>query len=276
MSYIGEIGKENKIANIGERMNSVNDLPYVDYLIKTQIVKEKLEKIEYTIFDKNGNLEEENFCDSENKLISKITYLYDNSYNKIKETSFDSKGKVNQQINYQYDKNGNLINEIDSISNSIICDYSYKLDINGKIKEKTTNMNGRKVIVESFKYDENGNIFNEIIGYNELGEESYFSDEIKNKNGKYIKDSNDSTYEYDDHGNIVKINHYFNGETEFNYNYVFDKTGNWVKQLEERFHIELDYNHGTRFYIGLGNVTIIKREIEYYDSNKKWWNIFST
>lgn len=272
------IGKKNKMANIWEPTNSIKNLPYLERVINSQIVEEKLKKIEYVFFHKNGNLEEEKSCDSEDNLNSRITYQYDNAKNKIKETSFDSTGKIWNQIIYQYDDNGNLLKEIDAIPNSpnsIIRDYSYKFDLNGNIMEKTFSINEGKIIVESYKYEENGNIFIESIIYNEDGEIEYSSTEIINKNGKFVKDSNDSTYEYDESGNIVKVSHFFNGETEFSYCYVFDKIGNWVKRLEERYHIDFDFYHNTRIYVRIGKVTLIKREIEYYDSDKKWWNIFS-
>lgn len=276
ISYSGIIVKEKKTANLWEAMRSFDDHPY-DFPIKEKIVEEKLEKIDYTYFDKNGNIKEERSCNSDDTLITKIVYRYDNMNNKIEEIDFDSNGDKLLQCIYNYDQNNNLVKEIEYRKGAfepLIREYFIKFDLNCDIKEKITFLNGRKVIEEIYSTMKNGDIQNEIKSYNEVGEIDYSATELWGKNGEKKKDENDTTYEYDEKGNIIEVHYNFLVETVEDYSYEFDEIGNWIKRIKRDSRVFFDYDLGEKIYDTCKEVEITKRFLEYYSEEKKWWNFF--
>ena len=70
----------------------------------------------FTIYDKKGNIIEENDYDSDGSLNSKTTYKYDEKGNKIEENDYDSDGRLDSKTTYkykyEYDKNNNWTQKI--------------------------------------------------------------------------------------------------------------------------------------------------------------------
>ena len=92
----------------------------------------------FTIYDKKGNIIEENDYDSDGSLNSKTTYKYDEKGNKIEENDYDSDGRLDSKTTYKYDEKGNTIEKNY---------YSYS---DGRLDSKIT-----------YKYNEKGNTIEE-------------------------------------------------------------------------------------------------------------------
>lgn len=261
-------------------------------------------------YDSNGNLTEMRHSDYMGMLKSKEVFAYDRQGNKVKEVRYDSNGKTISNEAYSYDLKGNKVEEINyNLNGEMARKFTYLYDDNENLKEIIENkLDGEFIVIWrcSYKYDNhnniieelsfqnelpseshkckyelNGNVFKESIYYDESGRVSWSQECITDKNGRYIKDANNSTYEYDDKGNLIEVHNPANmacEENETYFTYKFDDKGNWVNRLCSSSIIVIDrsdYNYGQKNYLSGNHVEITERVIEYFDNSiLEWINIF--
>lgn len=193
---------------------------------------------------------------------------------------------------YKYNNRGNCIEQIDSSyedgrAYSMLWQNTYNYDINGKIIEEYSYLDGMFAGKYLYKYDKNGDYI-EIISYKDEEDtiptkEIFIRDNkgniIESKKYSYFGDSR-TIYKYDDKGNLIKDEYFFQEDTIstgnlYKYNiendiiekihfdnqtktkyialkfkYKYDSKGNWIKRT--------DYKED-------GSIeNIIKRKIKYY------------
>ena len=202
------------------------------------------------IYDKSGNLIEENRYDKQGDIIEKKKFNSDGKvlYYLTREYS-DNKDIVNEEeYIYEYDKNGTKINEEYYVMSDLISSITFDEDGN-KIKEKkaitsnwhfeilTYGKNGKIIRKDNEYYDED--ILDECFGT------TYEYDEKGNK----IKEEDSGgvyrTYEYDENGNLIEEVHYREysdiecDETEEEVtkviNYIINNEGIPIIQKEKEF-----------------------------------------
>ena len=128
----------------------------------------------FTIYDKKGNIIEENDYDSDGSLNSKTTYKYDEKGNKIEENDYDSDGRLSYKYTYKYDEKGNIIEENHYDSDGRLrSKYTYKYDKKGNMIEANFyNSDGSLSFKFTYKYDEKGNMI-EVTYYDSDGSLNY-------------------------------------------------------------------------------------------------------
>ena len=67
----------------------------------------------FKIYNEKGNKIEENYYNSNGRLIYKNTYKYDEKGNIIEENHYDSNGRLDSKYTYEYDKNNNWTQRIE-------------------------------------------------------------------------------------------------------------------------------------------------------------------
>jgi hypothetical protein len=189
--------------------------------------------------DKKGNIKKRTKL-SPGLTLEEEEFKYDENGKIIERTFWDMYDIKNEKELYKYDEKGNIIEFNQYISN----------------KEFPGSDSFIKVIC-TYKYDDNGN----IIEHNEYTSSKYTSDSICNmKTYNYYNNRAHLTYSYnfhngfienytstfDENGNLIEQTSYetdtdVNGDELINFNtysyfitlneYVFDKTGNWIKQI---------------------------------------------
>ena len=153
----------------------------------------------FTIYDKKGNIIEENDYDSDGSLNSKTTYKYDEKGNKIEENDYDSDGRLDSKTTYKYDEKGNIIEE-------------NHYDSDGRLDSKTT-----------YKYDEKGNtIEKNYYSYSDGRLDSKITYKY-NEKGNTIEEND---YYYSD-GRL-------DSKTTYKYKYEYDKNNNWTQKIQYR------------------------------------------
>lgn len=159
-------------------------------------------------YDEKGNLLNETITDEDGN-VSK----FDNTYNEkgqLLKVVTTNASDYYLSYTYTYDEEGREI--------KVVCEYEDGVEINettydaeGKILKTTWIVEGGEIYSESdYHYDENGKLL-EIL-FTKEGEESGFTKMTYNDKDQLIKEyvlytSNDDytyTYEYDEHGNIIK------------------------------------------------------------------------
>lgn len=248
--------------NLYGKVKSVKELTYDAIQKFSEIIKVKeVSTQEYLlVFNKYGNLIEENMHDFNENFESNITYKYDengnmleiyNTYDEgfkniykydinghnIEMNFYDSNGECLGGNTPKYDERGDLIEEI-----SFDCDRKfngkiiYKYDSNRKNVEKNEYNSDESISVKTtYKYDDNGYL-------------------IERNNQKSSLDgvfNNKDIFKNDDKGNIIEkitVGGDFPGKTVYNYKY--DLKGNWIKRIT--FQNDIPKN-------------IDEREIEYFE-----------
>jgi len=168
------------------------------------------------VFDNSGLLLVHNLYNSYGNLDQRQTYKYDRNGNQIEINKYNSQGKYQGKTNFKYDNKGKWI-EVNAYNAKGI--LIFNSDIGGY--EIVENDNKSDVSIESlynYKYDDNGNIIEENIVNPD-------DDSIKGK----------ITYRFDNMDNMTESNSYkLDGNLERNktFNYYYDKTGNWIKQIK--------------------------------------------
>jgi len=226
--------------------------------------------------------------------LSNTFILYNKEGNLILEKENDDFTENNRDISYyKYNNRGNCIEQIDSSyedgrAYSMLWQNTYNYDINGKIIEEYSYLDGMFAGKYLYKYDKNGDYI-EIISYKDEEDtiptkEIFIRDNkgniIESKKYSYFGDSR-TIYKYDDKGNLIKDEYFFQEDTIstgnlYKYNiendiiekihfdnqtktkyialkfkYKYDSKGNWIKRT--------DYKED-------GSIeNIIKRKIKYYD-----------
>lgn len=160
-------------------------------------------------YNKLGQRIEENNFDVKGNLSAKYKFTYDSDGNKIKSIKYKGDGSLEQTRQYIYE-NGNLTKEkvFDNLDKQTFeYDYMYD-DKNNLLKETFKSVKSNALTIVSI----------ETSTYNESGKRISFS---KITDGKKVT----QTYEYDSNGMLLKYN---NGNTDYNYTYVYDKYNNWT------------------------------------------------
>ena len=114
----------------------------------------------FKIYNEKGNKIEENYYNSNGRLIYKNTYKYDEKGNIIEENYYNSNGRLYSKATYKYDEKGNMIedNFYDSDNGSLIYKNTYKYDEKGNNIEKNNyDSNGRLDSKHTYEYDKNNN-----------------------------------------------------------------------------------------------------------------------
>ncbi len=129
--------------------------------------------------------------DSASNLVRKITYTYNADGLCTEDNSFDPTNRLEKKYTYTYDRKGNCIE-----------DKSFTPD--NVLQKKNT-----------YVYDSDGKLIS-MNSYNGKGD---LEKEV--------------TYRYDYQNNIIdeEVNLSVGGNPVYNYHYVYDKQGNWIKKV---------------------------------------------
>tara|TARA_R110001592_G_C13155930_1_gene748521 strand:- start:1544 stop:2560 length:1017 start_codon:yes stop_codon:yes gene_type:complete len=220
------------------------------------------------LFNKLGQLQEENYYTDKGDLYSKKKYQWSSFFNMSGYTFYNSSGKLVYKISYFYEDTSikkaqkTLIDKIKSWTN---IDLTSTFIVESKV-DKNDNLTQLRYL------DSNGNelVLGELIsGGKSLQLESYnYIINQFNENGDlivYYKINFEKNGEqviikyspiYDANGNILETQKFINGKktskSENEFSYTYDKNNNWIKRINR------DNTYGvTTFYI-------VEREIKYY------------
>ena len=113
----------------------------------------------FKIYNEKGNKIEENYYNSNGRLIYKNTYKYDEKGNKIEENYYNSNGRLYSKTTYKYDEKGNKIEDYHyDEDGKFNYKYTYKYDEKGNIiEENHYDSNGRLDSKYTYEYDKNNN-----------------------------------------------------------------------------------------------------------------------
>lgn len=178
------------------------------------------------LFNRFGNLDEENDYGSLGDLAYKTKYKYNVSGELSEKNMYQSDGSILYRFIYKYKDDENSILLDTYIHNELSGKYIQKYDENGNIVMiKAFNLEGKLEMTTNYSYNEKG-LRTQENGLNHL------------------------LYKYDDYNNIISQTNSEKGSYPITYTYeVFDKEDNWL--------IKTQFNDGMPF-------EMIKREIEYY------------
>jgi len=204
------------------KVNSLSETSYLAIEKNDEILKGKIsadisdEFGQLLVFDNTGLLLVHNLYNSYGKLEDRQTYKYDYKGNQIETSKYNSKGRFQGKTTFKYNKNGKWIEVKAYDAQGILI---FNSDISGYESDKSNNKsNGSYERLYNFKYDDRGNII----------EENIVNTDDESINGKII-------YRFDDMGNMVEANSYNldgNLGSKKTFNYDYDKTGNWIKQIK--------------------------------------------
>lgn len=196
-------------------------------------------------YDKNENLVEEKFFNSDGSLNGFTTYKYDHIGNRIEEIYYDKSNHVSEKTTFKYVKKGNEVEETRYDSDGGLdfrCVSKYDEKGNG-IEHNGYNSDGSLSFKRQCRYDDIGNMIEEVVYEDEevLVVDKFGKAEVTSLNYHYF-------YKYDNKGNIIEC-YGSNPKNPIKYKYEFDSIGNWIKKIE--FSVK-------------GPLKITEREIEYY------------
>ena len=212
-------------------------------------------------YDRNGNIIENSFYNSDRSLELKSIEKYDKKGNQIEAICYFFDGKLNWKCVYKYDNKGNQIeaNTYNS-DGSLRHKRTYEYDKKGKQIEQSFQESYR-IINNYYEYGKKGNLIKDSIYFSSGGSGNtiYQYDKKRNKiEEDYYFDRNPSIksiYKYDKEGNEIEKSRYNSDgslDYKFIYEYKYDKKGNWVEMIQ---------------YEGEAKnpIQIIERKIEYYE-----------
>lgn len=238
----------------------------------------------YILYNKEGNMLEDNRYKSNGKLSYKSTFEYNDNGKIIGVNDYNSNEVLTEKQIYSYDNKGYLVeNNTYASDGSLKSKTKYKYDYKGNIIEKDVyDSSGDETSRETYKFDDKGNQIEEYSYYCELKWISEYDDKgnrirvnCHDSNGKKVRkwifiydlignkieeidsdsDGNrtvNTTYKYDNNRNIIEvysINPIASLKGTDSYIYEYDNQGNWVKRIDS-------YNGFVKY--------IIIREIMYY------------
>jgi len=195
---------------------------------KIFVFNDKGNKVESTEYQNGG-------------LVFKTSYKYADKENKMEWNRCHADGGLHQKGIFNYDEIGNIIEDIFYNSNGVVGKFTHVYDDNGnKIEENYYPFGDVLSFKNTYKYDYKGNIIERI--HNDLESEGSIDDWKE-------------TYKYDDKREMIEWNHddLDGGWDKHIYKYIYDETGNWIKQTAF-----------DEFENGIPQI-ITEREIEYYD-----------
>jgi hypothetical protein len=219
------------------------------------------------IYNKLGQLQEENNYRENGELYTKTKYQWNSIFNMAGYSFYDSNGKLKYSISYDYDynlkeKNEYLYNELQSwtglkLDTKIIrenkidpkdnlTEWKY-IDSYGNILVSAVLIpNAEARYLDSYKYS--------IMQYTDNGILNEYYHIEKEKDGERIIVKFIPTY--DAYANLLSVEKIINDKKslkyELEYGYKYDKNNNWIKR------IKTDYTYGVTTF------EIVEREIKYY------------
>lgn len=114
--------------------------------------KEITYKDSYTVFDKNGNVNEQTEYNKDGTIKRKESNKYNASNDKIEEKIFDAKDKSTKKTTFTYDVNKNKTGETEYDENgTVIRQVIYSYNNKGLKTEKKT-YDGKKKLISTKKY----------------------------------------------------------------------------------------------------------------------------
>jgi hypothetical protein len=219
------------------------------------------------IYNKLGQLQEENDYDEKGDLYTKTKYQWSSLFNMSSYSFYDSDGKLKYAVNYDYDynlkeKNDYLYNEIKSwtgldLDANIIREN--KVDAKDNLTQwRYIDSHGNTLVsavliptaqpryLDSYKYTVNE------YSENGLLKEYYHIEKEKSAERSIVKLSP----VYDAYGNLLEVQRQINGKKALKnmneYSYTYDKNNNWIQRTE------------TDHTYGITTFSITVREIKYY------------
>lgn len=193
-----------------------------------------------------------------NSLFEKYLYSYDEKNNIVKEVNINNNGEIDNEITYEraysngkevylktidsdygtdvvqskYDSIGRLIEEYVNYDNNRIKTIKYYYTDFNKIKSSVTfnNKSGKVDISSHYKYDDSYRLIEikHILGDGKCETTSISYDGTIQKESISTANGN-KIIRIKKEGNIIN---YTTNDNEFNYEYIFDKKGNWIKITE--------------------------------------------
>lgn len=188
-----------------------------------QAIADKIADIESgRIEDSAGNIRKETVRDENGELLYWHDYTYDAQGNMASVTSFDENGVQNGHIDLEYDQDGNcVVGFITLRLEGTISKVLYEYDSRGNRIKATNYKYGSDSEIETYslhEYDED----------NKQTRMDYYAQSESGQWERYLW----YTYEYDDHGNAVRINEYFDDNELPRYSlFEYDEQGNMTKHL---------------------------------------------
>ncbi|HXK50492.1 MAG TPA: hypothetical protein PKW56_08495 [Clostridiales bacterium] len=200
----------------------------------------------YQIFsydDKGNRISSEEYDSKENQVFKRI-YYYNDKNELVKENWFKS-DTLNGGWNYKYNEQGGLAewNAFDQKSNIIQKIAEYEYNESGELIILNEYSGGKLSYVHKYTYDEKGNEIVHRMDF--IHEKNRYATETKtfDISGNVIKIeysdskglSSSSVINYDQNDNVVRQESYKSGEIIIvkNTNYEYDDHGNWVKMVTQ-------------------------------------------
>ena len=168
------------------------------------------------VYDKDGNLTEENLYLGTEIIQIRNLYKYNNKNQKVSDIRYDKDSNIIFHTEYEYDGDKLITKKVTNGNNET--EYLEKMSYNakGELEMKTTldNFDGIETI-ERYEYDDNGNKISRTVEKN---------------NELYMK----VNYAYDEKGNLIKLAVMDNTENPVDtrtYTYTYDEKGNWTEKV---------------------------------------------
>jgi len=239
--------KNNYHLNLTKGVKSISEKSFLAdkysiYPFKTKLGRNDSENDNILLFNRNGNIKEQNLYFYNRILNSDHNYKfedyhsqkwifdYDELNRKIKKTISDNYDKIYMFETYEYQNNKIIINTYERD------DYLLFME------EHLLDDKGRTVTVKFF------NEFKEFEGYKNY---------VFNKKNDITKELNDdflekTIFEYDNNRNIIKTKLFVDDtlDTAKEFKYKFDPNGNWIERVE---------------YQNEKPIHITEREVEYFE-----------
>jgi hypothetical protein len=191
-------------------------------------------------YDAKGNTIEKIEYNSAGSL--KSTWEYDNKGNNIEYNEYSSGGSLGKKVIYKYDDKGNRIEQNEYNSDGSLREKStFKYDAKeNRIERNEYNSRGSLRYKSTYKYDNKGNEI-EWNEYNSAGGFDYkytYKYDAKGNNIEYktyilvagalYEIFSTTLFKYDANDNVIEK---IAGDSVHNYNYRYDRKGNWTVKI---------------------------------------------
>lgn len=203
--------------NLNGAVKSIRETSYPAREVKGEVQMGDMEYYYINSFDKRGNKTEDIQFKPDGSQMKKYVYQYDTTGKRTVRLQYDSASNLVRKITYTYNAEG-YCTEDNSYNpeNRLEKKYTYTYDRKGNcLEDKSFNPENVLLKKVTYLYDSDGKL---------IGQNWY--------NGKGDLEK-ECTYHYDFQGNVIdeEVNLTVGGNPVYNYHYVYDKNGNWVKKV---------------------------------------------
>jgi len=203
--------------NLNGPVKSIRESSYPAREVKGEVQMGEMEYFYINSFDKRGNKTEDIQFTPSGSQMKKYMYQYDTTGKRTTRLQYDSASSLVRKITYTYNAQGQCTEDNSfNPDNRLEKKYTYTYDRKGNcVEDKSFNPEGVMQKKVTYLYDSDGKL---------LGQNWY--------DGKGDLEK-ECTYHYDFQGNVIdeEVNLTVGGNPVYNYHYVYDKNGNWIKKI---------------------------------------------